>query len=107
MQEGGRQMSAKNKLKIDEQKVLNDIYDLVLDPNTLEQERNVLLSCKNSIERGGNLFICIIQLQNDLRPFAIKLELSTKVSKYYVEISNYKTFDKRFGRGIIFFGRYC
>ncbi|CRK84576.1 bacteriocin immunity protein [Neobacillus massiliamazoniensis] len=92
-------MSAKNKLKIDEQKVLNDIYDLVLDPNTLEQERNVLLSCKNSIEKGGNLFFCIRQLQKDLRPFAIKLELSTKVSKYYVEISNYKTFDRRFSIG--------
>lgn len=91
-------MSAKYNPKINEEKILNDIYNLVLDPNTLEQERNILLSCKKDIEKGVYLLTCIAQLVAELRPLAIKRNLSTNVSKFFVEVST-----KEFGRGLIFF----
>jgi peptide-methionine (S)-S-oxide reductase len=96
-------VSAKDNPKINEEKILNDIYNLLLDTNTLEQERNILLSCKKDIEKGVYLLTCITQLVTELRPLAIKRKLSTNVSEFYVEVSNYKALDKELGRGLIFF----
>ncbi|KGL42176.1 bacteriocin immunity protein [Listeria sp. SHR_NRA_18] len=94
-------MSSRKKSKVEE-KILNDIYDIVLDADTLEYERNMFLHYKNAIENGSYVLNCISQLLSELRPYAIKQELSPKVAKFYVESSSYKAIDKELGRGLTF-----
>lgn len=92
-----------NKLNEVGDEVLNKLYSLVLDPATHASERKILLEYKNKIEKNKkeNLVVLLSRLERDLRPLAVRRELSPQVSKFYTEILSEGKLEWNLGRGLI------
>ncbi len=73
-----------------EQKFLNEIYNLVLDRDIREWERQELLQAKQNLESGKREKQVINALEAQLRPLALRQNLTPKVSQFYQSISNGK-----------------
>ena len=80
----------------DKQEILNEIYNLVLDRNIREWERQCLLHTKVQLENQGQLTVELAKLEAILRPLALRYNLTPKVAEFYQKISNAKLF----GRGV-------
>ena len=92
----------KVELEAYHKEILHDIYDIVLSPETSEQERAILLRYKQAIEKGEYFPRVMGQLEAELRPLAIRRELSKAVSKLYMKASSRKGEPK--GGGPMFLG---
>ena len=62
--------------------VMEDLYDLVLDPTIHEYEK------------------VMANLEFDLRPYAIQSKLSEPVGKFYMKASTKGRFDRELGKGL-------
>ncbi|RZI48818.1 bacteriocin immunity protein [Lactococcus kimchii] len=84
--------------KINEQEaILNELYNLILDRGTREWERQFLLESKNRIEQGEtSLSAELSRLESNLRPLALRYNLTPQVTLFYQKISE----SKLFGRGV-------
>lgn len=87
-----RLMNTKNAAEI---AVLNRIYNLILDIHIRDWERHLLIETKNRIESGGQMQTELSQLEWELRPLALRQNLTPKMADFYREITN----SKLFGRG--------
>lgn len=75
-----------------EQLLLNEAYDLILNPKTLEKERIALLSFKNAIESGKNFESALMHLVKTVKELAVsqldhRSKLSPAVNKFYIVIA--------------------
>jgi len=76
--------------------ILNRLYNLVLDRNIREHERNLLFVAKEGIESGNSVKKEITQLEIALRPLAIRYTLTPLVDAFYDDITS----SNLFGLGI-------
>lgn len=78
------------------EEILNDLYNLILNPGTREWERSLLLSAKNALEDGANFDTQLSKLEADLRPLALRNNLTPDVTDFYNKITNTGTADTPF-----------
>lgn len=78
-------------MKITEEKFLEQVYNLILNPNTREWEWYLLTNAKNGLEHGGNYSEQSAKLEADLRPLALRNNLTPDVTDFYNEITGVET----------------
>ncbi|MFX3617812.1 MAG: bacteriocin immunity protein [Sporolactobacillus sp.] len=108
-------MVKKKKLSRKEQEdtILEKIYDLILDEQTQDDERDELITFKNNVGKGKYFERELMCLAEELRRIAVKRmtlqsKLSPQVSEFYMEISatgllSKSLFNGPSGMGLIFF----
>lgn len=75
---------------------LNDIYNLILRPGTREWERGRLVSAKNVLETTGDFKAGLAKLEAELRPLALRNNLTPDVADFYamlIEESTLESYD--------------
>lgn len=83
-----------------EAKILEKIYDLILDSAVTEIERTSLVTAKSQLEKQQYFPRVMNDLEANLRPLAIKGELSEPAHQFYKEIATIGKFEKELGRGL-------
>lgn len=86
--------------------VLRKVYDLILNPETTEEERVLLVSFKEKATSNQDMEQPIMDLSKNLGRLAIKkynekMTLSHEVSEFYKEISDTGLLKKNLAYGII------
>ncbi|HCM88594.1 MULTISPECIES: bacteriocin immunity protein [Vagococcus] len=86
--------------------VLRKVYDLILNPETTEEERVLLVLFKEAATKNKDMEKPIMDLSKDLSRLAIKkykekTTLSSEVGELYKEISDTGLLKKNLGYGII------
>lgn len=82
------------------------VYDLILNEETTNEERLLLVDFKNKVERGQYFEKAVVDLAESLRLLAVsnlkkKIKLSADVGRFYMEISTTGLFKKNLGWGLI------
>ena len=91
------------------EEILNKVYNLILDPEIRQNERDILLHYKTRLENTKNEQRVVMELAEALRQQAVsgihsqKL-LSPKVATFYKEIASYGELSKNIAQGLISFG---
>ncbi len=80
----------------EKQEILNELYNLVLDRNIRDWERQCLLHTKVQLENQGRLADELSKLEATLRPLPLRYNLTPKVADFYQKISS----NNLFGRGV-------
>lgn len=98
-------MSGKKKRILEENALLARVYDLILNTQTLDDERSKLIEFKNAVESGKDFEQQIMNLAEDLRQLAVykfkdKETLSQEVGKFYMDISTTGLLKKNLGIGL-------
>ncbi len=79
------------------EEMLNNLYNLILNPGTREWERSLLMAAKNSLESEAHFDTLLAKLEADLRPLALRGTLTPDVTDFYNIITghlgNYTPFD--------------
>lgn len=99
-------MIGKKKRIQKENDLLARVYDLILNKETLDDERSKLIEFKNEIENGKDFEKQVMKLSRDLRLLALskakdKKNLSLEVGKLYMDISSTGFLKEELGRGIV------
>lgn len=100
----------KKEKRIEKQNaLLARVYDLILNTQTLDDERSKLIEFKNAVEMGKDFEKQEMKLAEDLRQLAVrkvkdKETLSLEVGKLYMDISTTGLFDRNFGIGLASLG---
>ena len=91
------------------EEILNKVYNLILDPEIRQNERDILLHYKTRLENTKNEQRVVMELAEALRQQAVsgihshKL-MSPKVATFYKEIATYGELSKNLAQGLISFG---
>lgn len=98
-------LSKKEKRKLLEDKLLEKVYDLILNKETCEEERNILVEFKNRVLKGADFQLETRNLAEALRKLALSRfnhneKLSEEVSKFYMDISTAGLFEKNLAIGL-------
>ena len=98
-------MNKKEKRTAEENDLLARVYDLILNTQTLDDERSKLIEFKNAVESGKDFEQQIMNLAEDLRQLAVykfkdKETLSQEVGKFYMDISTTGLFEKNLAIGL-------
>jgi len=72
-----------------EEKILSEIYDLILSPNITSFEREKLLIAKNLLETDKNYLAVLRRLQITFLSRAVANELSPEFRKFYAKLPDY------------------
>lgn len=75
------------KMKPNQEETLNLLYNLMLNPATREWERSVLSSTKNALEDGKSFDDQLSKLEAELRPLALRNNLTPDVTDFYNNIT--------------------
>lgn len=70
-------------MKANKEETLNVLYNLILDPATRDWERSVLSTTKNAIENGAHFDAQLSKLEAELRPLALRNNLTPDVTDFY------------------------
>lgn len=86
--------------------VLRKVYDLILNPETTEEERDLLVSFKEKATSNQDMEQPIMTLSTELGRLALvkynqKATLSTEVGEFYKTISDTGLLKKNLGYGIL------
>ena len=73
--------------KNNREEILNDIYNLILNPATSAWERSLLSSAKNAIGEDMNFERQLSKLEFELRPLAVRNNLTADVTDFYMKIT--------------------
>lgn len=84
------------KVEMKRDETLSALYNLILNPGTRDWERSLLLSAKNALEDGANFDTQLSKLEADLRPLALRNNLTPDVTDFYNKITNTGTADTPF-----------
>lgn len=76
------------KMQLNREETLNTLYNLTLNPATREWERSRLSSAKAALEDGKNLGKQLAKLEGDLRPLALRNNLTPDVADFYNKMTN-------------------
>ncbi|MFC4653276.1 bacteriocin immunity protein [Lactococcus nasutitermitis] len=82
-------------MNTEELEILNRIYNLILDRDVRDWERHFLLETKNRIEAGGRMKTELSNLEANLRPLAMRFNLTPKMADFYKSLTS----SGLFGRG--------
>lgn len=84
--------------------MLEQIYDLILDSDISNTEREILLDAKQKLEINNDYLQVVSDLKNNLSPLALKFKLSQRTLKFYGELQKqFPVKDKIWRPGGIFF----
>lgn len=83
-------------MKINSGETLATLYNLILNPGTRDWERSLLLEARNAIENGANFDTQLSKLEADLRPLALRNNLTPDVTDFYHHITDQTTSDTPF-----------
>ncbi|GAA0071160.1 hypothetical protein UT300003_26840 [Clostridium sardiniense] len=102
-------MSKKEKRIAEQDNLLSRVYDLILNTQTLDDERSKLIEFKNAVESGKDFEQQLMNLAEALRQLAVrkfkdKETLSQEVGKFYMDISTTGLLKKNFGIGLAAMG---
>ena len=91
------------------EEILNKVYNLILDPEIRQNERDILLHYKTRLENTKNEQRVIMGLAEALRQQAVSgihshKSMSPKVATFYKEIATYGELSKNLAQGLISFG---
>ncbi|HAA9661102.1 TPA_asm: peptide-methionine (S)-S-oxide reductase [Listeria monocytogenes] len=75
-------------MKNNQTDVLNDIYNLILNPVTRDFERDQILKAKAKIEAGSNFNSELASLEAKLRSLALRNNLTPDVTDFYLKITS-------------------
>ncbi|WP_286010104.1 bacteriocin immunity protein [Clostridium sp. Marseille-Q2269] len=97
-------MSKKEKRIATENSLLSRVYDLILNTQTIDDERSKLAEFKSAVENGKDFEKQLMNLAEDLRQLAVykfknKETLSPEVGKFYMDISTTGLLEKNLGIG--------
>ncbi len=83
--------------KVDhEEKALNLLYDLILNSEVSQAERDLLVEVKNLIEKGDDILPVFNRLLGQLRPFSINRSMTKPVSDFYLKAMTRPASDQKF-----------
>lgn len=74
-------------MALDQERMLEKIYNLILNPNTRDWERYLLTNTKNALEAGINFNQQAAKLEGELRPLATRNNLTPDVADFYQELT--------------------
>ena len=77
----------KVKFSKEEQKLLDDLYSLIMDKEISDNEREILLKAKNLLETGDYTPNVIKRLYITLQQPAVKQEMTPKVAEFFNSLS--------------------
>ncbi|MDN3954699.1 bacteriocin immunity protein [Sporolactobacillus laevolacticus] len=104
-------MLNKKKLSRKEQEdiILEKVYNLILDEQIQADERDVLITFKNHVEKSKDFEGQLMSLAEGLRQIAVQRLavhsiLSSQVGEFYMEISTTGLLKKNLGTGIAAMG---
>ncbi|MBC2284035.1 peptide-methionine (S)-S-oxide reductase MsrA [Listeria booriae] len=83
-------------MKQNQEEVLRDLYNLILHPGTRDWERSLMQTTKTQIETGGNVDNQIAKLGAELRPLALRNNLTPDVTDFYLKITENATTENTF-----------
>ncbi|MBC2187504.1 peptide-methionine (S)-S-oxide reductase MsrA [Listeria booriae] len=83
-------------MKQNQEEVLRDLYNLILHPGTRDWERSLMQTAKTQIESGANVDNQIAKLEAELRPLAIRNNLTPDVTDFYLKITDNATAENTF-----------
>ncbi|MEG0267345.1 MAG: peptide-methionine (S)-S-oxide reductase MsrA [Carnobacterium sp.] len=75
-------------MNLNNEEILNNLYNLILNPGTRDWERSLLSSAKNNLEDGANFDTQLAKLEAHLRPLALRGTLTPDVTDFYNKISH-------------------
>lgn len=75
------------EMKLNHEETLKELYNLILNPATRDWERSLLLSAKNALEEGGNFDDQLSKLEAELRPLALRNNLTPDVTDFYNKLT--------------------
>ncbi|WP_034987474.1 peptide-methionine (S)-S-oxide reductase MsrA [Liquorilactobacillus sucicola] len=81
-------------MKSSQEEIVNDIYNLILNPATRAWERSLLVKAKNALSTKHDFSVQIEKLEVALRPLALRDNLTPDVMDLYMKITDGQT--KRF-----------
>ncbi|MCK1212461.1 bacteriocin immunity protein [Streptococcus uberis] len=96
-------------MKIDNNEIINDVYNLILSKSLKNEERVILTRFKDNIVNSKNVKKDILELSEELRQLAVKNisrkeVMSRELNEFYNKISAIKEKELDIGRGIGSFG---
>lgn len=96
-------------MKIDNNEIINDVYNLILGKSLKNEERVILTGFKDNIVNSKNVKKDILELSEELRQLAVKNlsrkeVMSRELNEFYNKISAIKEKELNIGRGIGSFG---
>lgn len=104
-------MFKNKKLSREEQEnaILEQVYDLILDEQTQDDERDELIAFKNDVGKGKDFERQLMNLAEGLRQIAVKRltvqsTLSPRVGEFYMKISTTGLLTKSLGNGLTAMG---
>lgn len=102
-------MSKKEKRLEAENALLARVYDLILNVETPDDERSMLIEFKNAVEEGKDFEKQVMRLAESLRQLSLKKfnnkeTLSKEVGKLYMDISTTGFLEENLGRGLAVLG---
>ncbi|MBC1551765.1 peptide-methionine (S)-S-oxide reductase MsrA [Listeria booriae] len=83
-------------MKRNQEEVLRDLYNLILHPGTRDWERSLMQTAKTQIESGANVDNQIAKLEAELRPLALRNNLTPDVTDFYLKITDNATAENTF-----------
>lgn len=91
--------------QITKEHIMDQVYNLILNVETKENEREALINFKNEIEAGKEFERNLMKLAESLREISVKnisekTTMSIGVREFYKKISSYGQLKKNFGRGL-------
>ncbi|MCR4258424.1 bacteriocin immunity protein [Streptococcus uberis] len=96
-------------MKIDNNEIINDVYNLILSKSLKNEERVILTRFKDNIVNSKNVKKDILELSEELRQLAVKNisrkeVMSRELNEFYNKISAIKEKELNIGRGTGSFG---
>lgn len=83
-------------MRQNDEEMLNDLYNLILNPATREWERSALLSTKKYLEDGATIDDQLSKLEAKLRPLALRNNLTPDVTDFYNSITGNVSVNSQF-----------
>lgn len=97
------------KEDITEEKIMNEVYNFIVDEKITDAERKIFINFKNRIGEKVDFSEALMALSYDLRDLAIKnisenKVLTPDVSNFYKKISSYGQLKLNWARGLASYG---
>ncbi|WP_407371781.1 peptide-methionine (S)-S-oxide reductase MsrA [Carnobacterium sp.] len=78
-------------MKMNQEETINALYNLILNPGTRDWERSALSTTKNALENGVNVNDQLSKLEAELRPLALRNNLTADVTDFYNSLTGNTT----------------
>ncbi len=75
-------------MKISQEEITRELYNLILNTGTREWERSILIATKNALENHANFENQLAKLESELRPLALRNNLTPDVTDFYLRVTD-------------------